>query len=193
MDTLAGFVAWLLLIFLQTCPAHRLRAGEAFTFDLLPQDRKLVITVDSNDANRHVLTFTCGMLPESGKDLERAHHATMAWGKQKTITSFKSEINEEILIKPLVLPLQPTSKLLLGSDPNYAFLRSKKQSKATPTAKVEGHQGKILFAPGNYQLDKDEIDISTDPELGLLNLTFTNSGDVAGLQLTKVILKYKDR
>ena len=181
------------MIFLQTCPAHRLRAGEAFTFDLLPQGRRLVITVDSNDAKHQVLTFTCGMLPESGKDLERTHHATMAWGKQKTITSFKTEINEELITKPLVLPLQPTAKLLLGTDPGYAFLHTKLQSKATPTAKVEGYKGKILFAPGNYQLDKDAIDISTDPELGLLNLTFTNSGDVAGLQLTKVILIYKDR
>lgn len=181
------------MIFLQTCPAHRLRAGEAFTFDLVPQGRKLVITVDSNDAKHQVLTFTCAMLPESGKELERAHHATMAWGKQKSITSFKTEINEELLTKPLVLPLQPTAKLLLGTDPNYAFLRTKKAGKATPTTKVEGYKSKILFTPSNYQLDKDEIDISTDPELGLLNLTFTNSGEVAGLQLSKVILKTKDR
>lgn len=191
MDMLAGFVAWLLMIFLQTCPAAKLRAGEAFYFDLLPQNRRLVITVDSNDPKHHVLTFTCGMLPETGKELERTHHATMVWGKDKTVTSFKTETNEELISKPLILPSTNT-KLLMGTDANYAFLRVKRQPKATPTKSVEGYKGKIQFAAAAYTLEKDDIDTSTDPELGLLNVTFTNSGDISGLQLVKVILKYKD-
>ncbi|MBS2036094.1 hypothetical protein JST97_13985 [bacterium] len=192
MDEIAGFVAWLLMFFLQACPAAKLRAGEAFYFDLLPQNRRLVISVDSNDAKHHVLTFTCGVQPESGKELEKAHHATMVWGKNKTITSFKSETNEELISKPLVLP-ETAKKLLMGTDPNYAFLRLKRESKASPTKSVEGYRGKIGFTPAAYTLDKDEIDISTDPELGLLNVTLTNSGGVSGLQLVKVILKLKDR
>ena len=189
MDILAGFVAWLLMIFLQTCPANRLRAGEHFYFDLLPQNRRLVVIVTGNDFKHHVLSFECGMLPESGKELERTHHAVMVWGKDKTVTSFKTETNEELLTKPLVLP-NTNSKLLMGTDPNYAFLRIKRESKATRTDKVEGYKGKIQFAPASYSLDKDDIDTSTDPELGLLNVTFTNSGDISGLQLVKVILKY---
>lgn len=192
MDTLAGFVAWLLMIFLQTCPAHRLRAGEAFTFDLLPQNRRLVITVDSNDAKHHVLTFTCGMIPETGKELERTHTATMVWGKNKTLTSFKTETREELLSKPLVLP-ETSKKLLLGTDASYAFLPVKRPSKATPTKAVEGYKGKIGFAASSYSLEKDDIDISTDAELGLLNVTFTNAGETCGLQLVKVLLKVKDR
>lgn len=191
MDMLAGFVAWLLMIFLQTCPAAKLRAGEAFYFDLLPQNRRLVISVDSNDPKHHVLTFTCGMLPETGKELERPHHATMVWGKDKTVTSFKTETNEELISKPLILP-NTNTKLLMGTDASYAFLRVKRQSKATPTKSVEGYKGKIQFAPAAYTLEKDDIDTSTDPELGLLNVTLTNSGDISGLQLVKVILKYKD-
>lgn len=192
MDFLAGFVAWLLMIFLQTCPSHRLRAGEAFYYDLLPQNRRLVITVDSNDAKRHILTFTCGIIPETGKELERPHHATLVWGKDKTVTSFRTETNEELISKPLVLP-NTASKLLMGTDPNYAFLRTKRESKAPRINKVEGYPGKIQFFPASYALEKDEIDTSTDPELGLLSLTLTNSGDVSGLQLVKVILKLKDR
>lgn len=180
------------MIFLQTCPAHRLRAGEAFTFDLLPQNRRLVITVDSNDAKHHVLTFTCGMLPESGKELERTHTATMVWGKNKTITSFKTETREELLSKPLILP-DTSKKLLLGTDATYAFLPVKRQSKATPTKAVEGYKGKLSFAPASYSLEKDDIDLSTDPELGLLNLTFTNAGETCAMQLVKVVLRSKDR
>lgn len=180
------------MFFLQACPAAKLRAGEAFYFDLLPQNRRLVITVDSNDAKHHVLTFTCGLQPESGKVLEKAHHATLVWGKDKTITSFKSETNEEIISKPLVLP-NISNKLFMGTDPNYAFMRLKRASKATPTKSVEGYKGKIGFTALAYTQDKDEIDISTDPELGLLNVTLTNSGGVTGLQLVKVILKQKDQ
>ncbi len=191
MDILAGFVAWLLMIFLQTCPAARLRAGEHFYFDLLPQNRRYVVIVTGNDAKHQVLTFECGVLPETGKELERTHTATMSWGKNKTVTSFKTETREELISKPLVLP-NPNSKLLMGTDATYAFLRVKRQPRATPTKSVEGYQGKIFFAPAAYTLDKDEIDTSTDPELGLLNLTFTNSGDVSGLQLVKVILAYKN-
>ena len=191
MDMLAGFVAWLLMIFLQTCPAAKLRAGEAFYFELLPHNRRLVITVDSNDPKHHVLTFTCGMLPESGKELERAHHATMVWGKDKTVTSFKSETDQELISKPLLLP-NLGKKVFMGTDPNYAFLRVKRECKATPTKAVEGYKGKIQFAPAAYTLEKDDIDLSTDPELGLLNVTFTNSGDISGLQLVKVILKTKN-
>ncbi|MBN9413944.1 MAG: hypothetical protein J0I12_00840 [Candidatus Eremiobacteraeota bacterium] len=190
MDTLAGFVAWLLMIFLQTCPANRLRAGEHFYFDLLPQNRRLVVIVTGNDVKHQVLTFECGMLPESGKELERTHLATMSWGKQKTVTSFKTETREELISKPLVLP-DTRTKLLLGTDANYAFLPVKRPSKATPTKSVEGYTGKIGFAPASYSLDKDDIDISTDAELGLLNLTFTNAGETCGLQLVKIVLPPK--
>ena len=180
------------MIFLQACPAAKLRAGEAFYFDLLPHNRRLVITVDSNDAKHHLLTFTCGMQPDTGKELERTHHATLVWGKDKTVTSFKTETNEELLSKPLVLP-NLNQKLLMGTDANYAFLRVKRQSRATPTKSVEGYKGKIQFVPAAFTLEKDDIDISSDPELGLLNVTFTNSGGVSGLQLVKVILKLKDQ
>jgi hypothetical protein len=193
IDLVTALVAWLLMIFLQTCPADRLQAGETFTFELMPYNRRLIVSVDNNDAKHHLLTFTCGMLQESGKGLERTHTATMTWGKKKTVTSFKTETREELIAKPLELPLQPASRVLLGADPAYAFLRTKEKSRATPTNSVEGYQGKIQFRAAAYREQMDELDISTDAELGLLNATFLNAGETSGLQLVKVNLKRSDR
>ena len=183
MDAFSGIVAWLLVVFLQTCPTDHLADGQVYTYLLDSKARRVSISVEAFDAKAKSATLIAQLEPVIWDSQPRTHSAELSWGSGRKITAFKIEGNE-VLETPLVLP---RPGLIMSTDPNDLFAPSKTAPTTIPkSAKVEGAKSEVKPKAARYEHDKDYAELGTDPALGLVSITLSQWGEISNVQLVKI-------
>lgn len=183
MDVLSSFVAWLLMIFLQTTPRDRLAVGDVYRYSLDSQNEVVMITVTGRNDKQGWVSLTAGV-PRDKAPLEKVHHAVLTLGAERRVTSFKEDKNE-LLTRPIVFgPLE--KQLMIGTATDYLFKRSTQAPRPVNIKSVAGYKGKLNIKAARYEESQDIIEIGTDPALGLVFFSLTQGGEISGLQLFEV-------
>lgn len=182
MDILSGFVAWLLMIFLQAAPTERLAVGDSYRYSLDSQNKIIVISVTGRKDKEGWVSLTAGV--EEGKALDRPHHAVLTLGKNRRVTSFK-EGSQELLTGPMAFG-SLENQLYISTATDHVFKRSKQAPRALDIKSVAGYKGPLKIKSARYDESQDYIQIGTDPNLGLVYFSFTQANEISGLQLVEV-------
>ena len=200
MDVLSGLVVWMLMIFMQACPVDRLAVGDAYYFSVDSQNKTLVISVTSvtppsvplkGETGRKDkegwVSLSAGIEEPGSPKLSRVHNAVLSFGGGRKVTRLE-EGKENLLTKPISFS-SLEKQLLIGTDANFIYTRSKLPGAAPGAQSVAGYSGKLNVKSLKYDQGQDHVDVGVDPNLGAVFVTFTNAGDVMGLQLARIVRK----
>lgn len=182
MDILSSFVAWLLMLFLQTAPRDRLAVGDAYYYSLDSQNERVTITVTGRNDKQGWVSLTAGVPRD--KNLDKVHHAVLSLGKERRVTSFK-EGGQELLAGPLVFG-DVEKQLQIGTAADYLFKRSQQPARPAAVKSVAGYKGPLKLKVARYEESQDVLEVGSDPNLGLVFFSLTQGGEISGLQLFEI-------
>lgn len=183
MDAFSGIVAWLLVVFLQTCPIDQLAKGQVYTFTVVGKLRTVSITIEELDAQAKHAIIVAELDPTVIDKDPRTHDAVLSWsGGGRSIKEMRSQGNR-LLTQPLKLPM---TGLLMSANPNDLLEPSKKPGGRAKSLTIEGYKGEIKPTVTRYEHGKDYADVSVDPTLGLLTLAVKQADELTNVELKKV-------